>query len=137
MVTRDDDLYVLYPVYFDSKASRPLRRVARDVAVAGPTADQVAKACARLRLKPVLEKGRHHPARSHRSEGRVLVPVRGSKAVLVRQVAEELSKLRAELEAAGRTTRKGAEAPATKGKAKGAAKKRAKATGKQGRTKRS
>lgn len=107
MVTRDDERYVLYPAYFDAKVPRPLRRVPTEVAVPGPTAEQVAKACARLRLKPVLEKGKHHPSRWHRSEGRVLIPVRGSKAVLVRQVAEELKKIRAELAEA---------APAKKGK---------------------
>lgn len=96
MVTRDDELYVLYPAYFDAKAARPLRRVARELAVPSPTAEQVAKACARLRLKPVLEKGKHHPGRWHKQEGRVLVPVRGSKAVLVRQVADELKALREE-----------------------------------------
>ncbi len=96
MVSRHDDKYVLYPAYFDSKAKRPLRRVAKDIAIPSPTAEQVAKACASLRLKPTLEKGKHHPARWDRGEGRVLVPVRGSKAVLVRQVGEELNKLRAQ-----------------------------------------
>ena len=96
MVTRDDERYVLYPIYFDSKAKRPHRRVPRDIAVASPTAEQVAKACAKLRLKPMLEKGKHHPARWFKGEGRVLIPVRGSKAVLVRQVGEALKALRDE-----------------------------------------
>ncbi|MDX1612064.1 MAG: signal recognition particle subunit SRP19/SEC65 family protein [Candidatus Thermoplasmatota archaeon] len=98
MVSRHDEKYVLYPAYFDSKAKRPLRRVSTDVAVPSPTAEQVAKACAKLRLQPTLEKGKHHPARWTKAEGRVLVPVRGSKAVLVRQVGEELSKLREALQ---------------------------------------
>lgn len=95
MVTRTDEKYVVYPAYFDQDEPRRLRRVPQDLAVASPTADEVAKACAKLRLKPVLEKGKHHPSRWHEKEGRVLVPVRGSKAILLQQIGEELSKLRA------------------------------------------
>lgn len=96
MVTRTDEKYVLYPVYFDRGEPRKLRRVPEDLAVASPSADEVAKACAQLRLKPVLEKGKHHPSRWTEGEGRVLVPVRGSKAVLLRQIGEQLVEMRSE-----------------------------------------
>lgn len=96
MVTRTDGKYVLYPAYFDGTQPRPLRRVPEDLAVPEPSADEVAKACAKLRLKPTLEKGKHHPSRWQQAEGRVLVPVRGSKAVLVRQIAEQLNELRSD-----------------------------------------
>lgn len=95
MVSRGDDKYVLYPVYFDRDEPRPLRRVPTEIAVHGPTADQVAKACTKLRLKPVVERDRHHPSRWTDGDGRVLVPVRGSKAVLIRQIGEQLAELRA------------------------------------------
>lgn len=95
MVTRTDEKYVVYPAYFDKDEPRGLRRVSEELAVTSPTADEVAKACAKLRLKPVLEKGKHHPSRWHQKEGRVLVPVRGSKAILLKQIGEELAKLRA------------------------------------------
>lgn len=93
MVTRGGNQYVLYPVYFDQDESRDLRRVPKELAVPSPTADQVAQACAKLRLQPTLERDKHHPARWHEGEGRVLVPVRGSKAVLVRQIGEKLNEL--------------------------------------------
>lgn len=96
MVSRGDDQYVLYPVYFDRDEPRGLRRVPRELCVHGPTADQVAKACTKLRLKPVVERDQHHPSRWHEAEGRVLVPLRGSKEVLLRQIAEELVELRGE-----------------------------------------
>ncbi len=96
MVSRGDDKYVLYPAYFDRDEPRPLRRVPEELAVHGPTADQVAKACAKLRLKPVLQRDRHHPSRWTEGDGRVLVPVRGSKAILLRQIGEELVDLRSE-----------------------------------------
>lgn len=95
MVSRSDEKYVLYPVYFDRDEPRPLRRVPKELGVHGPTADQVAKACAQLRLKPVIQRDNHHPSRWNEQEGRVLVPVRGSKEVLIRQIGEKLSELRA------------------------------------------
>lgn len=94
MVTRTDEKYVLYPAYFDKNEPRGRRRVPTDLAIASPSAEEIAKACAKLRLKPVLEKDKHHPARWHEAEGRVLVPVRGSKAVLIRQIGEKLADLR-------------------------------------------
>lgn len=96
MVSRGDDKYVLYPAYFDRDEPRPLRRVPREIAVHGPTADQVAKACTKLRLKPVIERDQHHPSRWTEADGRVLVPVRGSKEVLLRQIGEALAELRGE-----------------------------------------
>lgn len=96
MSTRDGDRYVLYPAYFDADEARGLRRVPEDLAVPSPDADLVAKACAQLRLKPTVERGKHHPSRWQEQEGRVLVPVRGSKAVLLRQIAEELKKIRSD-----------------------------------------
>lgn len=96
MVSRGDDKYVLYPAYFDREEPRGLRRVPREIAVHGPTADQVAKACTKLRLKPVIERDQHHPSRWTEGDGRVLVPVRGSKEVLLRQIGEALAELRGE-----------------------------------------
>lgn len=94
MVTRTDEKYVVYPAYFDASLSRDLRRVPRELAVDDPSADEVAKACAKLRLKPTLERSKHHPSRWHEDKGRVLVPLRGSKAVLLRQIGEKLAELR-------------------------------------------
>jgi signal recognition particle subunit SRP19 len=94
VVSRSDETYVLYPAYFDVEEPRSLRRVPQQIAVPDPSADEVAKACAKLRLKPTLERSKHHPSRWHEAKGRVLVPLRGSKAVLVRQIAEKLHELR-------------------------------------------
>lgn len=94
MVSSGDDKYILYPVYFDRDEARPLRRVPTELAVHGPTAEQVAKACTKLRLKPVLQRDQHHPSRWTEEEGRVLVPVRGSKEVLLKQIGEKLAESR-------------------------------------------
>lgn len=91
MVSKRDGKLVLWPIYFDRNSPRPWRRVALDVAVEKPSAEDVAKAAQDLRLRPVLEKGVAHPSRWYDRGGRVLVDVRGSKSVLLRQIAEKMS----------------------------------------------
>ena len=90
MVSRDDGKLVLWPVYFDINEPRPWRRVPKELAVADPSAEAIARIAAELRLKPVLEKGVSHPKRWWLSEGRVLIDARGSKSVLLQQIAERL-----------------------------------------------
>jgi signal recognition particle subunit SEC65 len=94
MVSKRDEKYVVYPCYFDAQAPRSLRRVPKDLAIRGPSADEVAKAALALKLTPVLEKGRAHPSRPWEKNGRVLVDVRGEKGALVRQLAEKLREMR-------------------------------------------
>ena len=88
MVSKDDGKLVLWPLYFDAAEPRPWRRVPKAAAIDAPTAEAVAAAAAKLRLKPVLEKGVGHPKRWWKSEGRVLVEARGAKSVLIAQIAE-------------------------------------------------
>lgn len=94
MVSRDDAKLVLWPLYFDAALPRPWRRVPRDLAVAEPTAEEIAKAAQRLHLKPVLEKGIAHPRASRAKAGRVLIDVRGSKSVLLQQIAAAVKSAR-------------------------------------------
>ncbi|HEV8361704.1 MAG TPA: signal recognition particle subunit SRP19/SEC65 family protein [Candidatus Thermoplasmatota archaeon] len=100
MVSKRDGKYVVYPCYFDSHTARPLRRVPKELAVRGPSADEVAKAALALHLTPVLEKGRAHPSRPWEKSGRVLVDVRGEKGALLRQLAEKLREHRGQAHAA-------------------------------------
>lgn len=88
MVSRDEGKVVLWPLYFDRSEPRPWRRVSKDLALDDPTAEAVANAAAKLRLKPILEKGVPHPKRWWKNEGRVLVDARGAKSVLIQQIAE-------------------------------------------------
>jgi len=90
MVSKRDEKYVVYPVYFESRAPRPLRRVPRPLSVRGPSADEIARAALALKLAPVLEKGRAHPSRPWERSGRVLIDMRGDKATLLRQLAEHM-----------------------------------------------
>lgn len=90
MVSRDDGKLVLWPCYFDRAEKRPWRRVAKEYAIEAPTAEAIARIAAQMHLKPVLEKGVAHPKRWSRAEGRVLIDARGSKTVLLQQIAERL-----------------------------------------------
>ena len=90
MVSRDEGKVVLWPLYFDRSEPRPWRRVPKDLALDDPTAEAVANAAAKLRLKPILEKGVCHPKRWWKSEGRVLVDARGAKSTLLAQIAETM-----------------------------------------------
>jgi signal recognition particle subunit SEC65 len=68
--------------------------VPKELAVRGPSVDEVAKAALALKLAPVLEKGRAHPSRPWERAGRVLVEMRGEKGALLRQIAEKLREMR-------------------------------------------
>lgn len=66
----------LYPVYFDASRSRAEgRRVSSALAVKNPLAAEIASACQRLRLAPVLEAAKIHP-KDWANPGRVRVLLR-------------------------------------------------------------
>ena len=91
MAHREDDKYILYPLYFDNSASRKQgRRILIDACVEKPTAEQIAQAAQSLGLHPVLEKESSHPSRHWKQDGRVLVDKKGSKESILWQIANRL-----------------------------------------------
>lgn len=71
---------ILYPVYFDASRSRAEgRRVPKSQAVSNPLAVEIASACQKLRLNPVLEPTKLHP-RDWGNPGRVRVLIKTPKA---------------------------------------------------------
>ena len=73
------DYQCLYPIYFDASRSRGEgRRVPASQAVRNPLAREIASACAQLRLQPVFEAHRTHPA-DWANPGRVRVPLKRIK----------------------------------------------------------
>lgn len=92
-MSRSEGFFVLYPLYFDARATRAAgRRVPGAVAVRGPTAKAVFDAAKAAGLAPVLEDEHHHPARAFERAGRVLVPASSaaSKGEAIARVAEKL-----------------------------------------------
>ena len=88
---------VLYPLYFDADLSRDAgRRVARRLAVHGPTVDEIAHAAESLGLKPKVEADRAHPSAPWNRRGRVLVKAGFFKTSVVRKVGEKMKEARGE-----------------------------------------
>jgi len=81
MVSRSDGFFVLYPVYFDSRATRAQgRRVPSPLAAPSPDAKELYAAAKAAGLQPVLEDEHPHPSRWFERAGRVLVPESGAKS---------------------------------------------------------
>ena len=92
MVSRGEDKYVIYPIYFDKSISRIAgRKVSKKHAVDKPTAENISKAAKSLGLNPVLEKDCAHPSRHWKKEGRIIIDKKGPKNKLLTQIANRLS----------------------------------------------
>ena len=91
MVSRDENKYVVWPVYFEKSISRLAgRKVPRKHAVDKPSIEDIVKAAKALGLKPVLEKSASHPSRNWKKEGRVLIDKKDAKGKLLTQIANKL-----------------------------------------------
>lgn len=92
MVSRGADQVVLWPRYFDQALSRAEgRRVPTALAVKKPDAKWVAAAAKKAGFKPDLEEKAHHPGLPYKKPGRVLVPKKGSKEQVIKQVAQKMA----------------------------------------------
>ena len=88
MVSRGEDVYIIYPLYFDRLISRSKgRRVSKKHAVEKPTVEGIAKAAKTLGLSPIIEKNTAHPSRPWKKEGRIIVKKRKSKTSIINQIA--------------------------------------------------
>lgn len=91
MVSRGEDKYVIYPIYFDKSVSRLNgRKVAKKYAIEKPKAEDISKAAKSLGLSPILENEVAHPSRYWKKEGRVLVDKKDSKSKLLVQIANRM-----------------------------------------------
>jgi signal recognition particle subunit SRP19 len=91
MVSKDENKYILYPVYFDVTISRLNgRKVSQKYAVEKPTSENITKAAKSLGLNPLLEKNKVHPSTPWKKEGRVIVDKKGPKSKLLLQIANRL-----------------------------------------------
>jgi len=91
MVSRGEDKYVIWPLYFDKSISRLHgRRIAKKYAVEKPSIEDIAKAAQSLHLNPILEKSCAHPFFPHKKEGRILVDKKDVKSKLLKQIASRL-----------------------------------------------
>jgi len=91
MVSRGEEKYVIYPIYFDKNVSRLAgRRVPKKYAVEKPNIEDIAKAAKSLGLNPVVEKNSSHPSKPWKKNGRVLIDKKDKKSKLLKQIASRL-----------------------------------------------
>jgi len=91
MVSRDEDKYVIWPVYFDKTVSKLRgRKVSKKHAVEKPSLENIAKAAKSIGLHPVMEKNCAHPSKHWKKEGRLLVDKKGSKSKILVQISNRL-----------------------------------------------
>ena len=91
MVSRGQEKYVVWPIYFDKSVSRLNgRKISKKYAVEKPTIENISKSAKSLGLNPILEKESTHPKRNWKKEGRVLIDKKDSKNQLLRQIAKTL-----------------------------------------------
>lgn len=91
MVSRGDQIVVLYPTYFDAGCSRAQgRRVTRKLSVSAPTLEELREASRRAGYRVETEEGGAHSSRPWKREGRILIVGGGKKTEILRAVAEEM-----------------------------------------------
>jgi signal recognition particle subunit SRP19 len=91
MVSRGEEKFVIYPVYFDKSVSKfSGRKVSLKHAVEKPNIDDIAKAAKSLGLNPILESEVSHPSHSWKKEGRILVDKKGTKSKILVQISKLL-----------------------------------------------
>ena len=91
MVSRGEDKYVIYPIYFDKSVSRLNgRKVAKKNAIEKPTAENISKAAKSLGLNPLFEKDAAHPSRRWKKEGRILVDKKDTKSKTLVKIANRM-----------------------------------------------
>ena len=88
--------YMIWPIYFDSSASRSIcRKVSLKLAVKNPTAEKIASAAKKLGWKAEIEEG-SHPAVWWQKTGRVIVepskPMK--KSEVIKMIALKLREMR-------------------------------------------
>ncbi len=90
------DRIVIWPIYFDSTASRnDGRRVARRNAVKSPALDEIAAAAKMLDLDPVIEQTKAYPASWWEKRGRVLITkIDTPKSSILREIASRIREMR-------------------------------------------
>jgi signal recognition particle subunit SRP19 len=82
---------VVWPSYFDADLSwGEGRRVAKDLAVMQPKAEDILAAAEEAGLKPVLESGASHPSRPWIVTDLILVEAGKSKPEILKEIASKM-----------------------------------------------
>ncbi|UCH72050.1 MAG: signal recognition particle subunit SRP19/SEC65 family protein [Thermoplasmatales archaeon] len=92
MVSKGENKYVIWPIYFDKSVSRLAgRKISKKHAVEKPSIEDISKAAKSLGFNPILEKNCAHPSKQWKKEGRILIDKKDSKSKLLLKIANRLS----------------------------------------------
>jgi len=91
MVSKQENKFVIYPIYFDKTISRASgRKVSLKNAVEKPNINDILKATKSFGLNPILENEVAHPFRQWQKEGRILVDKKDSKSKILVSISKFL-----------------------------------------------
>jgi signal recognition particle subunit SRP19 len=86
-----NDMYILWPEYFDSNLSRAAgRRLPRSICIPSPNVEEMFSIAKKIGLSPILEKDKAFPSRWMDRKGRIKVPKKFNKTQTMLMVAEKL-----------------------------------------------
>lgn len=92
---RKKGMCVIWPIYFDARESRALRRIPKDLAIPAPRLEELCAAVEKLGLKYEPVPGAAHPAKHWEKTGYLFVEERWPKEELLRRIARALKNVRA------------------------------------------
>jgi signal recognition particle subunit SRP19 len=85
------DKLVIWPLYFDSDRSRSQgRMVSSAEGVGNPTLDDLITAAIRSGFDPEVEREKRHPKTWHESAGRILLPKKEPKSLVLKKIAKNM-----------------------------------------------
>jgi len=91
------DKIVVWPVYIDkTKTRNEGRRISKSLAIQNPSLIEIEKAAKKLGLNPKVEKDKAYPKEWWEVSGRVLIDKVKPKSLLLKDIAEEIRRMRAE-----------------------------------------
>ncbi|MEW6070382.1 MAG: signal recognition particle subunit SRP19/SEC65 family protein [Candidatus Thermoplasmatota archaeon] len=93
MVSKKEGKYVIWPHYFDSSFSRPIRRVPKKLAVKDIDVNKIVECAKALGLEPRVEEARY-PKYWWKKNYRIIVSKKWKKVELLRKICEKLAQLR-------------------------------------------
>lgn len=92
---KKQDKILLWPAYFDlKKTCREGRRVPKSLAVVLPKLEEIQKAAKSIGLQPEVVFDVKYPKNPWQKTGYLLIPKKGSKTQIIREIAEELVHIR-------------------------------------------
>lgn len=94
-MSKKDGRVVIWPAYIDAGKSRGEgRQVSKRDAVENPTIDEIMAAAIEMGLQAEAERDKHYPKVWWEKSGRVLMPKKGPKTALAKEIAKRIKRRR-------------------------------------------